>query len=187
VHDAVGAELARWRRRPALRLVADYHLDAGWLDALAASVREHWQMHGRAELLLMSFHGLPVFQDRAGDPYASQCRASAAALARRLDLREDEWQLSFQSRFGRAEWLQPYTMQTLEELARGGLRKVDVLCPGFAVDCLETLEEISVENATAFLAAGGEALRYIPALNAGAAHADALAAIARRELSGAVA
>jgi ferrochelatase len=187
VHDAVGAELARWRRRPALRLIAEYHLDAGWLDALAASVREHWQMHGRAELLLMSFHGLPVFQDRAGDPYASQCRASAAALARRLDLREDEWQLTFQSRFGRAEWLQPYTMQTLEELARSGLRKVDVLCPGFAVDCLETLEEISAENATAFLAAGGEALRYIPALNAGAAHADALAAIARRELSGAVA
>jgi ferrochelatase len=185
VHDAVGAELARWRRRPALRLIAEYHLDAGWLDALAASVREHWQMHGRAELLLMSFHGLPVFQDRAGDPYANQCRASAAALARRLDLREDEWQLSFQSRFGRAEWLQPYTMQTLEELARSGLRKVDVLCPGFAVDCLETLEEISAENATAFLAAGGEALRYIPALNAGAAHADALAAIARRELSGA--
>jgi ferrochelatase len=184
VFDAVTRELAGWRRVPALRFVADYHLDAGWLDALAASVREHWQMHGRAELLLMSFHGLPVFQDRAGDPYASQCRASAAALARRLDLREDEWQLTFQSRFGRAEWLQPYTMQTLEELARGGLRKVDVLCPGFAVDCLETLEEISVENATAFLAAGGEALRYIPALNAGAAHADALAAIARRELAG---
>jgi ferrochelatase len=182
VHDAVGAELARWRRRPALRLVADYHLDAGWLDALAASVREHWQMHGRAEMLLMSFHGLPQFQDRAGDPYARQCRASAEALARRLDLREDEWQLAFQSRFGRAEWLQPYTMAALEGLARGGLRKVDVLCPGFAVDCLETLEEISIENGAAFRAAGGESLRYIPALNAGAAHADAIAAIARREL-----
>ena len=182
VHDAVGKELSRWRRRPALSLLGDYHLDAGWLDALAASVREHWQMHGRAGLLLMSFHGLPQFQDRAGDPYARQCRASAAALAQRLGLREDEWRLTFQSRFGRAEWLQPYTMQTLEELARGGLRKVDVLCPGFAVDCLETLEEISVENADAFRAAGGESLRYVPALNAGAAHADALAAIARREL-----
>jgi len=184
VHDAVGAELARWRRRPALRLLGDYHLDGGWLDALAASVREHWQMHGRGELLLFSFHGLPVFQDRAGDPYAGQCRASAAALAARLGLREDEWQLAFQSRFGRAEWLQPYTMQTLEELARSGLRRVDLICPGFAVDCLETLEEIAVENAAAFTAAGGEALRYIPALNAGAAHADALAALARRELSG---
>jgi ferrochelatase len=182
VHDAVGAELARWRRRPSLRLLGDYHRDAGWLDALAASGREHWQMHGRGELLLMSFHGLPQFQDRAGDPYARQCRASAEALARRLDLREDEWRLAFQSRFGRAEWLQPYTMQTLQELARGGLRRVDVFCPGFAVDCLETLEEISVENAAAFLAAGGEALRYVPALNAGAAHADALAALARREL-----
>jgi len=184
VHDAVGAELARWRRRPALRLLADYHLDAGWLDALAASVREHWQMHGRAQMLLMSFHGLPQFQVAAGDPYAQQCQASAQALARRLDLREDEWGLSFQSRFGRAEWLQPYTMPTLEGLARRGLRKVDVLCPGFAVDCLETLEEITVENAAAFVAAGGEVLRYIPALNAGAAHADALAAIARRELAG---
>ena len=182
VHDAVGAELARWRRRPALRLLADYHLDAGWLDALAASVREHWQMHGRGELLLLSFHGLPVFQDRAGDPYAGQCRASAEALARRLGLREDEWQLAFQSRFGRAEWLQPYTMQTLEELARRGLRKVDVVCRGFAVDCLVTLEDIRVVKSDAFRAAGGEALRYIPALNAGAAHADALAAIARREL-----
>ena len=182
VHDAVGAELARWRRRPALRMLSDYHDDAGWLDALAASVRERWQMHGRGELLLFSFHGLPQFQDRAGDPYAAQCRASAAALAARLGLRDDEWTLAFQSRFGRAEWLQPYTGAVLEELARAGRRRVDVLCPGFAVDCLETLEEITVEYAQLFLAAGGEALNYIPALNAGNAHADALAALARREL-----
>ena len=185
VHDAVGAELARWRRRPALRLLADYHADAGWLDALAASVREHWQVHGRGELLLLSFHGLPRFQVDAGDPYADQCRASAEALAARLGLGDDEWLLAFQSRFGRAEWLQPYTLPTLQELARAGRRRIDVLCPGFAVDCLETLEEISVENATAFLAAGGEALTYIPALNASAAHADALATLARRELLGA--
>jgi len=182
VHDAVNAELAAWRRRPALSLLADYHLDAGWLDALAASVREHWQAQGRGERLLLSFHGLPAAQDRAGDPYAQQCRASAAALAQRLGLHEDEWLLSFQSRFGRAEWLQPYTEATLVQLAREGVRRIDVLCPGFAVDCLETLEEIAVDNGARFRAAGGEALTYIPALNAGAAHARALADLARREL-----
>jgi ferrochelatase len=182
VHDAVNAELAGWRRRPALSLLADYHLDAGWLEALASSVREHWQTQGRGERLLLSFHGLPAAQDRAGDPYAQQCRASAAALAQLLGLREGEWLLTFQSRFGRAEWLQPYTEATLAQLAREGVRRIDVLCPGFAVDCLETLEEIAVDNAARFRAAGGESLNYIPALNAGAAHARALVALARREL-----
>jgi ferrochelatase len=183
VHDAVNAELAGWRRRPALTLLSDYHLDAGWLSALADSVRGHWQTQGRGERLLLSFHGLPAAQDLAGDPYAQQCRASAAALAQVLGLREGEWLLTFQSRFGRAEWLQPYTEATLAQLAREGVRRVDVLCPGFAVDCLETLEEIAVDNAERFRAAGGEALRYIPALNDAEAHARALAALARRELS----
>jgi ferrochelatase len=182
VHDIVAAELAGWRARPALTLVRDYHLDDGWLEALAQSVRAHWHEHGHAERLLMSFHGLPQAQDRAGDPYARQCRASAAALARRLELRDEDWALSFQSRFGRAAWLQPYTDATLEALARAGVKRVDVICPGFAVDCLETLEEIAVENAGRFRAAGGEALRYIPALNASEAHARALAALARREV-----
>jgi ferrochelatase len=184
VHDAVGAELARWRRRPAVQLLGDYHLDAAWLDALADSVRAHWQAQGRGDRLLLSFHGLPVAQDRAGDPYAQQCRAGAQALAQRLGLRDEEWQLSFQSRFGRQQWLQPYTDGVLTQMGREGVRRVDVLCPGFAVDCLETLEEIAVENAARFVAAGGEALRYIPALNAGAAHAQALAGLARRALGG---
>jgi ferrochelatase len=182
VHDAVNAELAQWRRRPALSLLSDYHLDEAWLDALADSVRAHWAAKGRGTKLLMSFHGLPVAQVRAGDPYAHQCRASAQALARKLQLGGHEWALSFQSRFGRAEWLQPYTDRTLASFAREGLRHIDVICPGFAVDCLETLEEIAVENAALFRAAGGEVLTYIPALNAGEAHARALAAIARREL-----
>ena len=181
VHDAVSAELSRWRARPALALLRDYHLDAGWLEALAHSVQAHWQAHGRGERLLLSFHGLPESQDRAGDPYARQCRASAAALAQRLGLGEKEWALSFQSRFGRAQWLQPYTDATLEAFARAGLKRIDVLCPGFAVDCLETLEEIAVDNAARFVAAGGEALRYIPALNASEVHAQALAALARRQ------
>jgi ferrochelatase len=182
VHDAVGAQLSLRRRRPGLSMLADYHLDAGWLDALADSVRAHWAAKGRGAKLLLSFHGLPKAQDEAGDPYARQCQASARALATRLGLGEEEWMLTFQSRFGRAQWLQPYTDVSLRALAAAGVRQVDVLCPGFAVDCLETLEEIAVENAAAFRAAGGEALNYIPALNAGAAHARALAAIARREL-----
>ena len=182
VHEAVDAEMARWRKRPTLALLADYHLDEAWLDALADNVRVHWAEHGRGSKLLMSFHGLPKAQHEAGDPYARQCQASAKALAARLGLGEHEWMLTFQSRFGRAEWLQPYTDFTLRALAHEGLRRVDVVCPGFAVDCLETLEEIAVENAAHFRARGGEHLSYIPALNAGEAHARALAAIARREL-----
>ena len=182
VHDAVNDELAGWRHRPALSLLSDYHLDGGWLDALADSVRAHWAAKGRGAKLVMSFHGLPKAQQLAGDPYANQCQATAKALAQRLELGPHQWLVTFQSRFGRAEWLQPYTDITLKMLAREGLPHLDVICPGFAVDCLETLEEIAVENAAAFRAAGGKVLNYVPALNAGEAHARALAAIARREL-----
>ncbi len=183
-HDAVMAELASWRRMPELRLVNDYHLDEGWLDALVASVQTHWDLHGRGDRLLVSFHGLPERFVRAGDPYARQCRAGAQALAQRLGLADGEWQLSFQSRFGREPWLQPYTDQVLTALARQGHGVVDVLCPGFAVDCLETLEEIAVENAETFQHAGGRQLRYIPALNASPGHVAALAALARRHAQG---
>lgn len=184
VLDAVGKELAGWRRTPDLRFVADYHLDGGWLDAMEARVRAHWDLHGRADLLLMSFHGLPKRYEKAGDPYPHQCEAGARALAARLGLAEGEWKLTYQSRFGREEWLQPYTDKTLEALARDGVKTVDVVCPGFAVDCLETLEEIAVENDEAFRHAGGEALRYISALNDEPGHVAALAAIARRQLLG---
>ncbi len=129
--------------------------------------------------MLLSFHGIPQRLVQAGDPYAAQCEASAAAIAAALGLAREEIVLTFQSRFGREAWLQPYTQQTLEALARDGVREVDVACPGFAVDCLETLEEIALQNAAAFRAAGGQALRYIPCLNAAPAHADALAALAR--------
>jgi ferrochelatase len=184
VLDAVARELATWRRVPALRFVADYHDDAGWLDALAASVQAHWAAHGRGERLLMSFHGLPEVMVQRGDPYARQCEAGARALAARLGLADDAWQLTYQSRFGRQQWLQPATSATLAALGAAGCKRVDVVCPGFAVDCLETLEEISIENAAVFTGAGGEALRYVPALNDAPAHAQALAAIARRELQG---
>ena len=183
VHDAVMAELSSWRCLPELRLINEYHVDDGWLDALEASVLEHWDLHGRGEVLLMSFHGLPERFARAGDPYPEQCVSSAHALAARLGLHEAQWRLTYQSRFGREPWLQPATDTALTAMAKAGVRKVDVICPGFAVDCLETLEEIAMENAEHFRASGGE-LRYIPALNATPRHAAALAVLARRHLQG---
>lgn len=161
------------------QLLHDYHADAGWAQALAASIRAHWDAHGRGERLLLSFHGIPQRLVDGGDPYAAQCEASTRAIATALGIAREEIVLTFQSRFGRERWLQPYTLPTLEQLARDGVRRIDVACPGFAVDCLETLEEIALQNADAFHAAGGEALRYIPCLNASAAHADVLAALAQ--------
>lgn len=183
VFDAVGAELSRWENLPELRFVRDYHADAGWLDALAAKIAT---LRGDApgEKLLLSFHGIPERYVRRGDPYPRECEASAAALAQRLGLGADQWQLSYQSRFGREAWLGPATADVLREWARQGVRRVDVACPGFAVDCLETLEEIAIENAALFAGLGGGWLRYLPALNADAAHADALAALARRHTTG---
>jgi ferrochelatase len=183
-HDAVLAELAGWRRLPELRLINDYHVDEVWLDALAASVQTHWDLYGRGEKLLLSFHGLPQRLVAAGDPYQQQCEAGAAALAQRLGLAAAQWQLTYQSRFGREPWLQPYTDQTLEALARQGVKTIDLICPGFAVDCLETLQENAVENAALFQRAGGGELRYVPALNATPAHATALATLARRHAQG---
>ena len=175
VEDAVAAA----RGELHIETLHDYHVDPGWVAAVAGSIRAHWQAHGRGERLLLSFHGIPQRLVQAGDPYAAQCEASAAAIAAALGLAREEIVLTFQSRFGREAWLQPYTQQTLEALARDGVREVDVACPGFAVDCLETLEEIALQNAAAFRTAGGQALRYIPCLNAEPAHADALAALAR--------
>lgn len=168
---------------PAIGMVAEYHLDPRWVDAVARSIRAHWRDHGRGERLVLSFHGIPERLVAAGDPYAAQCAASAAAIARTLGLPDDAWMLTYQSRFGRERWLQPYTSEVLATLASQGVRTVDVACPGFAVDCLETLEEIAVENATVFADAGGDALRYIPCLNAGDAHAAAIAAIAKDALA----
>jgi ferrochelatase len=183
VFDAVSAAVAT---RPALQAwaddaIADYHDDAGWLDALAASVRAHWDAHGRGEKLLVSFHGIPQRFVERGDPYAAQCEAGARALAARLGLEASQWQLTYQSRFGREPWLGPATIDTLRAWGAAGVRRVDVVCPGFAADCLETLEEIAVVNAQAFAESGGT-LRYVAALNDGAAHVAALAARVRRAL-----
>ncbi|MGJ4802994.1 ferrochelatase [Luteimonas sp. SDU82] len=168
---------------PALRVVRDYATDAGWVAAVADSIRAHWQAMGRGERLLFSFHGLPQRLVDGGDPYAAQCEASVAALARALALDPADYLLTYQSRFGRERWLGPATDETLRALAADGVRRVDVVCPGFAADCLETLEEIAMENDELFREAGGQSLHYIPCLNDAPAHADALAALALRELA----
>lgn len=159
-------------------LVEDYSDDAGWVGAVADSIRDWRGRHGAGEHLLFSFHGLPQRLADAGDPYPQRCETSARHIAGALGLRDDEWTLAYQSRFGRARWLAPATPEVLAQLAARGVRQVDVACPGFAVDCLETLEEVALRYAEDFAAQGGE-LRYIPCLNATEAHADALAALAR--------
>lgn len=162
-----------------IEVLPDYHADAGWAAAVAGSIRAHWAAHGRGERLLFSYHGLPQRVVDAGDPYARQCEASTQAIAGALGVPRDAIALAYQSRFGKGKWLQPDVVGTLQALARAGVRTVDVTCPGFAVDCLETLEEIAMQGAEVFRAAGGQSLRYIPCLNADAAHADALAELAR--------
>jgi len=173
--DAVAATLTGWRRVPALRFVADYHDDNAYIEALAASIRNVWQRDGEPERLLLSFHGIPQRYAAAGDPYAEQCQRTAERLRSQLGLADDRVVTSFQSRFGREAWLQPYTDHTLQEWARSGIKRVDVVCPGFAADCLETLEEIDQLNRKLFLHAGGERFRYIPALNDSPVHIKMLA------------
>ncbi|HXE77131.1 MAG TPA: ferrochelatase [Rhodanobacter sp.] len=184
VIDAVADGLKALRWPPELRLVNDYHDDPGHIEALAASIRESWRRHGRGERLLLSFHGIPERYARLGDPYPEQCQATANLLRGRLGLGADELQLSFQSRVGRERWLHPYTDMVVRELAQAGVRRLDVACPGFAVDCLETLEEIGMQNRDAFLAAGGSELNYIPALNAGDGQVRSLAALVQRHMQG---
>lgn len=174
VMDAVQAEMATWPQPVEWRMISDYHDDAMWIDAVADKIREHRAKQAEPGHLLFSFHGIPQRCVDKGDPYADQCQASARAIADALGLGEGEWSLSYQSRLGKAQWLMPYTDQTVRELARRGIRHLDVVCPGFAVDCLETLEEIAVQNAEFFHEAGGTSLRYIPALNDDGAHVAAL-------------
>jgi protoporphyrin/coproporphyrin ferrochelatase len=173
--DQVSAQLRRWRALPDVQFVSDYHDHPGYIEALRASVAAHWEQRGRSAHLLMSFHGIPEDYVRRGDPYLSQCQRTARLLADELLLREGQWSVSFQSRFGPRNWLQPYTASVLAGMPARGVRELSVVCPGFAVDCLETLEEIAVENRAVFMRAGGERYEYVPALNADAAHARCLA------------
>ena len=184
VFDAVAAWGQRSRWVPELRFVQQYHDDPGYIDALAAQVRAHWQREGRGSMLVMSFHGVPERTLHLGDPYHCSCHKTARLLAERLGLRQDEYRVTFQSRFGKAKWLQPYTEPTLQQLAREGVERVDILCPGFVADCLETLEEIDQEAREAFIAAGGKTLHYIACLNDRHEWIEALRDITLRHLQG---
>ncbi len=184
VFDELSRVLGQWRWLPDIRFVQHYHDHPAYIEALATSIRKHWDTQGRAERLMMSFHGIPERMCRAGDPYYCECVKTARLLADKLELNDDQWKLTFQSRFGREQWLQPYTDGTLTEWAGQGVRSVDVVCPGFSADCLETLEEMNEQNRELFLSKGGERFSYIPALNDRAEHVDALAGLIDAQLQG---
>ena len=182
--DAVADVLKGWRRVPELRMVSSYHDNPGYIAALASSVQSYWAEHGKPDHLLMSFHGIPERYFQSGDPYPCHCRKTGRLFRQALGLDDNEAFLSFQSRFGREPWVKPYTDETLKAWGREGVESVDVICPGFSADCLETLEEIAMQNAELFTEAGGKRLRYIPALNDSANHIEALADIASLHLGG---
>ncbi|HSG11174.1 MAG TPA: ferrochelatase [Gammaproteobacteria bacterium] len=184
VFDAVYKEMQGWRAVPELRFVNDYFDNDDYIGALADSVRRYQAEHGTPDRLLMSFHGIPQDYADKGDPYPCQCEVTAMLLAKELGLDATQWTYSYQSRLGPRDWLKPYTDKTLEALPGEGVKNLQVVCPGFSADCLETLEEIAMENRDVFMAAGGERYEYIPCLNAERAHIDMLVALAGRHLQG---
>ena len=175
--DAIAKALSKQRWVPNINFVSDYYKMDSYIKAIGGSIQDHWATHGRKQKLIMTFHGIPKKYTTRGDPYENQCQQSAQRIADYLGLKEDEWILVFQSRFGAEEWLQPYCDQTLKELPAQGVKSVDIICPGFSADCLETLEEIDQENREYFMQAGGEEYAYIPCLNDSLAHAELMAEI----------
>lgn len=187
VADACADWLKKTRNQPEMRFVRNFHDQASYLTALEASVRKHWQTNGPLgpdDRLLISFHGLPKRSLDLGDPYYCECQKTGRLLAERLNLKPEQFSICFQSRFGKAEWLQPYTAPTLHNWGSQGVNRVDVICPGFVADCLETLEEIAQEGREDFLKAGGKAYHYIPALNEDGLWISALADLAEQHLAG---
>ena len=184
VFDAVYTWAAKVRLIPEFRFINHYHDDADYIAALADKIRQHWQQNGQAEKLVMSFHGVPQRTLQLGDPYHCECHKTARLLAENLGLAKDRYQLTFQSRFGKAKWLEPYTEPTLIKLAQSGVKSVDVVCPGFTGDCLETLEEINMEARHAFLEAGGQAFNYIECLNDSPQWLAALSDLSIRHMGG---
>ncbi len=182
--DAVFAWLQNRRVQPAVRTVSTFYADTGYIQAVAANILAYWGTHGRPDVLVMSFHGIPRRAVNLGDPYERQCLESGHLIARELGLPENQYRITFQSRFGRAEWLKPYTASTLDELGLAKTGRVDVVCPGFVADCLETLEEIAMEVKAEFVTAGGGEFHYIPALNESSAWIDALGKMTVRQLQG---
>jgi ferrochelatase len=184
VFDRASGALQRWRWLPETRFVNDYYHDAGYIDALTARILDHWAEVGERSHLLFSYHGIPAAYVAEGDPYQAQSEATTRLVVSRLGLAPDEWSHCYQSRFGSVEWLQPYTQDTLKVLATRGVRKLTVVSPSFAVDCLETLEEVAIEYRDMFLELGGERLTLVPALNDDDRHAQVLATIVNNQLKG---
>ena len=187
VVDEAALWLLKTRNQPEMRFVRNFHDDPGYLAALEKSVRKHWQTNGllgAKDKLVISFHGLPKRSLDLGDPYFCECQKTGRLLAERLKLAPEQYRVCFQSRFGKAEWLQPYTAPTLQQLGQDGTERIDIICPGFTADCLETLEEIAMEGRDDFIAAGGKEYHYIPALNEDDAWIKALADLAEQHLAG---
>ncbi len=182
--DAVFNELLKMRNMPALRTVKHFHDDPGYIQASAQNIREYWMRHGRPDKLVMSFHGVPSYTRDKGDPYHCECLKSGRLIAEELGLNKEQYIVSFQSRFGKAEWIKPYTTATLKDLGQLGTRRVDVVCPGFVADCLETLEEIAQEGKEDFQHAGGGEYHYIPCLNERSDWIDALGELVLKNLQG---
>lgn len=182
--DAISQDFERRRWLPDFRFIANYHDFSPWIEAMAQHIERFWETHGRAEKLLFSYHGVPKKYLMAGDPYHCACHKTSRLLAERLALKPEEHFTSFQSRFGREEWLKPYTDHTLKAWPKQGVGSVQVFCPGFASDCLETIEEIGEENKEYFMAAGGQSYDYIPCLNAQASHIEALTELIEQNLAG---
>jgi len=184
VFDRASKALQRWRWLPETRFVNDYHDDTGYVDALTARIRDHWQEVGERSHLMFSYHGIPAVYVKEGDPYQAQAENTTRMVVARLGLKAGDYSHCYQSRFGNVVWLQPYTEDTLKRLTRRGLRKLTIVSPSFAVDCLETLEECAIEYRDKFLELGGESLTLVPALNDDESHAAALATIVERHLKG---
>lgn len=184
VFDAVVDELKTWRLIPEMRFINHYHDDEAYISALANSIQENFEREGQPDRLMFSFHGTPKRYLLNGDPYFCECQKTARLTAEKLGLKEGQWQVAFQSRFGREEWLRPYLDKTLEKLPAQGVKKIAVISPVFSADCLETLEEVAVENKEIFIKAGGESFSYIPALNVRDDHMEAIAALALRHMQG---
>ncbi len=184
VFDRTSAALQRWRWLPETRFINDYYDDAGYIDALAEKIRRHWAEVGERSHLLFSYHGIPAVYVAEGDPYQQQAEATTRLVVSRLGLTREEWSHCYQSRFGSVVWLQPYTEDTLKVLAQRGIAKLTVVSPSFAVDCLETLEEVAIEYRDKFLSLGGERLTLVPALNEDDAHAQVLVSIVKSHIQG---
>ena len=183
-YDEIATDFLKRRWLPDFRFISQYCADPGYIGALVDSIRKHWEEHGKADRLVFSYHGSPERYLQNGDPYHCQCHKTTRLVAEQLELAPDSYMTTFQSRFGREEWLKPYTDETLKTLPGEGIRSLQIICPGFSADCLETIEEIGMENRDYFLDAGGERYEYIPCLNASPAHLDAITDRLSRELMG---